>query len=927
MKFLSRVALILSCISLPLSARILSVNFEAGTTSSGDELAAADSAGVFSIAHWNNINVGTLNASHAVNVPSTPLKDDTGVATTGTIAINLASAYVGNSGSGSSTNNHKMMSSFVARNASDSGNISIANLPAPYTAGYSVYVYFDADANTRTFDITVDGTTIQAKDASTFNGTYKNAATTPLDANYVVFTGLTASSFSIIMDSDSGRAALNGIQIVSDDHPVPPTIQSFTVNDYYVAPGSPVTFSWETDGATTISIDQSVGDVTSLTSNGDGNISSNVASTTTYTLTATNVAGTATETLRVGAGVARPNIVFFMVDDMGWQDTSVPFHTSPTLFNAQYRTPNMEAIAASGRKFTRAYACAVCSPTRVSLMTGLNAARHKVTNWTLIQNQDQSDTSSTLHPPANWNVNGLGPAAETATRVLKTDVTLPRLLQQAGYRTIHAGKAHFGAAGLLGADPIQIGFDVNIAGHAAGGPASYYGTSNFGTGPFHVPGLEQYHGQDIFLTEALTLEMNKSIETAVQDGTPFFAYMANYAVHVPIQQDSRFSDNYPTLNSTERAYSTLVEGMDKSLGDIMAKLDALGVAENTLIIFYSDNGGISYAARGSSPYGGANTHNWPLRAGKGSCYEGGTRVPFIASWAKTDTNNTFQQNYPITANSTCNSPLIVEDMMPTVLKAAAVTIPSGIDGFDISGYINSTTGFERPNETFLFHYPHIWTNGAVGQNQGYEPYCSLVEGSWKVIYLYHNDRWELYDLATDIDENNNLSNSNPAKLMELSRKMIQLIEERTGQYPVNPVTSLPITLIMPNKPAVDTDNDGIPDNTEDANNNGLPDPGETNPDNDNSDGDNVKDGSEIKIGTDPLDPTSFFKLAQLVLPNGDLQITWPSAPGATFTLRSSADLDDWDVVATSIPASAGTTTSYNAGQTTGTSYFYHLELE
>ena len=173
--------------------------------------------------------------------------------------------------------------------------------------------------------------------------------------------------------------------------------------------------------------------------------------------------------LGTGQSIAadRPNIVLFLVDDMGWQDTSVPFHSEITPFNRRYRTPNMERLAADGMKFTQAYACSVCSPTRVSLMTGLNAARHRVTNWTLRKNAGNDRKHSALEFPL-WNVNGLSPRPGLERTVHA--VALPAALKEAGYRTIHAGKAHFGAVGTPGEDPGNIGFDVNIAGHAAGGP-------------------------------------------------------------------------------------------------------------------------------------------------------------------------------------------------------------------------------------------------------------------------------------------------------------------------------------------------------------------------------------------------------------------------------------------------------------------------
>ena len=218
------------------------------------------------------------------------------------------------------------------------------------------------------------------------------------------------------------------------------------------------------------------------------------------------------------AQAKRPNIVFFLVDDMGWQETSVSFHSKRTKLNDIYKTPAMERLASEGLLFTNAYACAVCSPTRVSLMTGQNAARHRVTCWTLDKNKSPEGRNRVLKS-SDWNLNGLQPVGMNIPRTVEA-TTLPQLLQKAGYRTIHVGKAHFGAKDTPGENPINLGFDVNIAGHAAGGPGSYHGDKNFsavwrrGRKIWDVPGLEKYHGQKINLTEALTREAITAVEKA-----------------------------------------------------------------------------------------------------------------------------------------------------------------------------------------------------------------------------------------------------------------------------------------------------------------------------------------------------------------------------------------------------------------------------
>ena len=909
MKFLAISASILTCLSPVLHSSTLNVNFEIGTNSSGDELASIDSAGIISSTNWNNISVGN-NGTHAVNIPTTLLNNNSGVATTATIAANLGTAYVGASGSGSSTTDHKMMSGYVAwdpvdgTTPEDTGTITISNLPANFTAGYKVYVYFDADVNNRTFDVTVNGTTISGADSATFSGEYlPGAAAAPANANYALFSGLTANSFTIAMNSNTGRAAINGIQIVSNDHAVPPTIESFTANDHYVSSGTGITLNWQTTDATSISIDQSVGNVTGISTDGDGNISANINATTTYTLTASNSSGSVVKTLKIGVGPPRPNILLFVVDDMGSQDTSEPFQVDssgndvPSTLNARYKTPHMQALAANGMKFTHAYAIPVCTPTRCSLMNGQNSARHHVTNWTSpsYNGETGNNTIPSHNSPLNWRRTGLDVSSGS----------LPSILSGAGYRSIHAGKAHFGND-TANKDPLNVGFDVNIAGGSIGHPGSYTGT--YGQGGSHaVPGLSAYHNTGTFLTEALTLEMNKAIEDSVNDGVPFFAYMSHYAVHAPFQSDPRFTANYPTLSGNALAFATMIEGMDKSLGDIVAKINALGVGEDTLVIFISDNGS-------DSPSGSA-----PLRGKKGTKYEGGSRVPMITAWATPNPLSTFQTTLNIPANSYEDDIVTCFDIFPTILSVANVSHTNVIDGHDLSSYLKATAGTHRPQE-LLIHFPH-------DHNSDY--YTFYREGPYKLIYNYAPNTYELYNVVTDISEATDLAASDPNRVMAMARKMAIALDAHGAQWPTfdTSPTDTDDPHAMPSLPAVDLDNDGVPDNDEDANGNGIVDPNETNPDNDNSDGDNVKDGSEIKLGTDPLDATSFFKLEQSFLPNGDLQITWDSAPGSTFALSSTAKFDGWTVIASGIPASAGTTTSYNVGQPTAVTYFYRLELE
>lgn len=470
----------------------------------------------------------------------------------------------------------------------------------------------------------------------------------------------------------------------------------------------------------------------------------------------------------------RPNIVLFLVDDMGWQDTSVPFHSQPTDFNRRYRTPHMETLAKSGMKFTQAYACSVCSPTRVSLMTGLNAARHRVTNWTLQKNASNDRPHLRLDFP-EWNVNGLSPVAGIERTVHAK--ALPEFLREAGYRNIHAGKAHFGAVGTPGSDPSNVGFDVNIAGHAAGGPGSFLGKQNFsavwrnGDPVWDVPGLKEYHGQDVFLTEAITLEANKEVDDAVEDGQPFFLYMAHYAVHVPFAKDGRFYQKYidAGLNHTEAMYAAMVEGMDKSLGDILANVDRHGLTDNTIVLFMSDNGGLSVHGRGGKP----NTHNKPLSSGKGSAHEGGVRVPMLVSWPGVTKKA-----------SVCRQPVIIEDFFPTILEMARISnvkqVGGTIDGRSFANLLKGDHDRSRDDRSLIWHYPNNW--GPRGPGIGAS--SAIRHGDWKLIYYHDSQTYELFDLSKDLTETNNLAGSDPETRDRLARKLADYLQSVQAQMPV-----------------------------------------------------------------------------------------------------------------------------------------------
>lgn len=467
----------------------------------------------------------------------------------------------------------------------------------------------------------------------------------------------------------------------------------------------------------------------------------------------------------------KPNIILFLVDDMGWQDTSEPFHTKRTPFNDTYHTPNMERLAEQGMKFTQAYSHSVCSPTRVSLMSGMNPARHRVTNWTLRRNATNDAKHLTMDMP-NWNVNGMQPTDSIENSVYVT--TLPQVLKNNGYFTIHTGKAHFGAIGTPGEDPSNLGFDINIAGHAAGGPGSYHGSKNFsavwrnGSPVWDVPGLETYHGQNINLTEALTQETILTLDSVSKTDKPFFLYMSHYAVHAPIEEDSRFIQKYMDkgMDETEAKYASMLESMDKSLGDLMDYVEDHGLADNTIILFTSDNGGLSAVARG----GKAHTHNKPLSSGKGSAHEGGIREPMIISWPGVVKKGSATDEY-----------LIIEDFYPTILEMAKINdydAVQEIDGLSFKPILKGENSSSAKRSLF-WHFPNNW--GPTGPGIGAT--STIRKGDWKLIYYHEDQRFELFNISNDIGESTNLAGEENEIMRELAKELGEYLRSVEAQMP------------------------------------------------------------------------------------------------------------------------------------------------
>ena len=512
----------------------------------------------------------------------------------------------------------------------------------------------------------------------------------------------------------------------------------------------------------------------------------------------------------------RPNIVFFIVDDMGWVDSSVAYGEEVYPNNLRYNTPNMERLAAQGVMLTNAYACPVSTPTRTSLLTGVNAAHSRITNWTSTTKDTPSDATGGAVAMAQsgisrdfgsrfvrpeWNINGMSPVEGVESTLYATP--LPKLLREQGYYTIHVGKAHWASAGTPGASPYNMGYNVNVSGTVAGMPRSYYSEDNYGNTPelwnmLAVQNMTEYYGTGTHLTEALTREALKTLDYPVANGLPFYLYFAHYATHTPIQRDHRFVQKYldAGMDEGQARYASMVEGVDKSLGDLLDYLEQKGVAEDTIIIFMTDNGG---NAENKAKGGVRFMHNLPLRNGKGSVYEGGIRVPLMVKWSG-----------KVAPATRVNTPVICEDLFPTILQMAGIKsyeVVQDVDGKSLVNLVTkgsklaakavkkgvitdqkSANAFVVPEEVsgidpereLIFHYPHQWKPYDL---EDIDFLSAVRVGDWKLVYRMRTAKLELYNLKSDLGEQHDVAAQYPEKVKELAVKLSTKLREWNSPMP------------------------------------------------------------------------------------------------------------------------------------------------
>ncbi len=424
----------------------------------------------------------------------------------------------------------------------------------------------------------------------------------------------------------------------------------------------------------------------------------------------------------------RPNIVLIVADDLGAMDLGCYGSTF-------HRTPNLDALARQGLRFTAAYAAApVCSPSRAAILTGLHPARIGLTDW-LPGRPDRPDQPLKKPPIRN--------------RLALEYETLAESLTRSGYTTAHIGKWHLGGQG---ATPRDQGFAHNIAGDETGTPLSYFAPFRNAAGRF-MPGLETAPANQ-YLTDRLTDEAVTFIEKQAGSKKSFLLYVPHYAVHTPMRAREELVRTYDPAGiaagrQRNAIYAAMLQSLDESVGRIVSTIEAQGMKEKTWIVFTSDNGGLATVEGPNTPA----TSNAPLREGKGWLYEGGLRVPLLVSGPGLKG-----------AGTTVDTPVIGQDLFPTILAlaGAARSVPGELDGIDLSGLLLRA---ESPSRQSLhWHYPHY-------ANQGGRPGGVIRSGSWKLIEFYEEGPRELFDLAKDPSESRNLANERPELVEKLGTEL------------------------------------------------------------------------------------------------------------------------------------------------------------
>ncbi|MBC8128184.1 MAG: sulfatase, partial [Gloeobacteraceae cyanobacterium ES-bin-144] len=449
-----------------------------------------------------------------------------------------------------------------------------------------------------------------------------------------------------------------------------------------------------------------------------------------------------------------PNIIFITVDDLGWADLGCygsKFH----------ETPAIDRLAAEGMRFTDAYAAAaVCSPTRAAMLTGRYPARLGLTDWLRAEYQGGKIPADRKNPTGfDKNPDSKLDTPTNALWLELDEMTTAEVLKKRGYTTAHIGKWHLGFDDW---SPEAQGFEVNIGGGDVGEPPSYFDPflrpANTAWKEPALKGIpkmpSRLHGE--YLSDR---EADEAVNFIRQHrGGPFLLDLWHYAVHLPLGAKPELIEKYKAKNpqggQKNPDYAAMIESVDQALARIVAVLDELDIASRTIIVFTSDNGGLSWI-----------TDNAPLRAGKGEPYEGGIRVPFIVRWPGV-----------VPPNSTCNTPVISVDLLPTFTEIAGAALPVDrkIDGVSMVPLLRGAPSLER--EAIFWHYPHYRQGNAT-------PYTIVRKGDWKLIMRYGGKPSELFDLSQDLSEKNDLAAEQPEKVKELETAITNWTKDVGARLP------------------------------------------------------------------------------------------------------------------------------------------------
>ena len=440
------------------------------------------------------------------------------------------------------------------------------------------------------------------------------------------------------------------------------------------------------------------------------------------------------------AAEAPPNIVFILADDMGWSDLA-------GYGSDLHETPNLDAFAESGVRFTQAYtASPVCSPTRASILTGKHPARLHMTIWREAANNPPRDRA--LMTP------------RTMDHVPHEETTLAEVFKQAGYVTAHVGKWHLGTAGFY---PQTQGFDYNVGGSLWGAPQTFfypYTGDRYYREPRYIPHLGGGQPGE-YLTDRLTDEALRIIDRHQDE--PFFLNLWYHTVHTPVEGKPEVVARYEKkvrdgMKHRNAEYAAMVESLDENVGRVLQRIDDLGLADNTIVVFTSDNGGFSNDWLGTKV-----TDNSPLRSGKGSAYEGGVRVPLMVR-APGVTQPGGVTDWPVTST----------DFFSTLTTLAGIEADAPEDGVDITPLLRDPTATLQRGALY-FHYPHYYVTTT--------PVSAMRAGEWKLLRYYEDDRVELYNLASDPGEEHDLAAQAPDQAARLRKQLEKWLSEVDAQHP------------------------------------------------------------------------------------------------------------------------------------------------